>query len=94
MDFLAVVDAPISKQDHIEAVLDGLNEEYTSFITIVISRSDLFSIDELEVLLMAKKGLKERFNKRNLGPVQANMAQTRVIKKCKSKKLTLCKKTK
>ena len=76
VDSLAAVGSPISEDDHIEAILDGLNEEYSSFITTVISRSNPFSVDELEALLMAQEELIERFKKTEIGPVQAHIAQS------------------
>ena len=75
IDSLAAVKSPISTEDHIEAILDGLSEEYSSFITTVISRSNPFTIDELEALLMAQEEILERFKKTDLGPIQANVAQ-------------------
>ena len=54
VDTLAVVGSPISTEEHIEVILDGLNEDYSAFITIIMSRIQPFSIPELETLLMAQ----------------------------------------
>ena len=72
---LATVKSPISTEDHIEAILGGLSEEYSSFITTVISRSNPFTVDELEALLMAQEEILKRFKKKDLGPIQANVTQ-------------------
>ena len=52
-NYLAVVGAPISTNDHVEGILDGLNEEYSSLITTVLSRSNPFLVDGSKALLMA-----------------------------------------
>ena len=47
---LDVAGSPISTEHHIEMILDGLNEEYSAFITVVLFRSDPYSfVDEIEV---------------------------------------------
>lgn len=53
VDSLVAVSSPISDEDYVEVILDGLNEDYAPLITVVLSRSDPFSISELEVLLVA-----------------------------------------
>lgn len=65
IDALAAVGVPISTKDHIEVILDGLNEDYGPFITIVLSRKDLFSVDELEVLLITQDEILDLFKKTN-----------------------------
>ena len=60
VDNLAAVGADISTEEHIEAILDGLSEEYDGFITSILSRTDPYSVDDLEVLLLAQE---ERFEK-------------------------------
>ena len=75
MDSLATIGAPVSNDDHIEVILDGLSEEYAPLITIVMSRLQPFSIDELEALLMAQEEMLERFKKADLGLLQANLAR-------------------
>ena len=55
IDALISVGAPVSDSNHVEVILNGLPEEYGPFITIMISRSSLISVGELEALLMAKE---------------------------------------
>ena len=76
VDSLAAIGAPLSVDDYIEVILDGLNEEYGPFITTILSRAIPFTIDELEALLMAQDGMLERFNKSDLSLIQENVAQT------------------
>lgn len=51
---------PISEEDHIDDILDGLPDDYDSFITSITSRLDPYTIDEIESLLLAQE---ERFDK-------------------------------
>ena len=74
VDSLAIVGSPVSVEDHIEVILDGLNEDYASFITTVISRVQPFSVNELEALLMAQEEMLERFKKSKTSLVQANVS--------------------
>jgi len=53
MDILIVVGCPISSEDHIEAILNGLSDDYDSFITFVTSRLDPYTVKDLEALLLA-----------------------------------------
>jgi len=40
VDLLAVIGSPITQEEHIEVILDGLFEDYDNFITSVTSRLD------------------------------------------------------
>ena len=53
VDTLAAIGSPISTEEHIEVILDGLNEDYNAFITTVMSRTQPFSIPKIKALLMA-----------------------------------------
>jgi len=44
VDNLAAVGCPISIEDHIDAILDGLFDEYDSFITSVTSCLDPYTV--------------------------------------------------
>lgn len=46
--------------DYIEAIFDGLPDEYESVITTVISRTDSYTIDEIEALLLAQESRLEK----------------------------------
>ena len=60
---LAAVGSPLSTVDHIDAILDGLFADFDGFITSVLSRSDPYSVDDLEALLLAQKA---QFDKHKL----------------------------
>jgi len=60
VDNLAVVGCPISTEDHIEAILDGLSDEYDPFVTSVTSRLDPYTVDDIEALLLAQKSRIEK----------------------------------
>ncbi|XP_020985779.1 uncharacterized protein LOC110274813 [Arachis duranensis] len=73
VDSLVCVGVAISDANHIEAVLNGLLKEYTSFITIITARSKSVSIEKLEALLIAHEELLEKCKKPN-NLVQAHLA--------------------
>jgi len=56
VDNLPVVGCPISTKDHIEAHLDGLSDEYEPYVTSVTSRLDPYTVEDIEVLLLAQEG--------------------------------------
>jgi len=58
IDSLAAVGSPISIEEHIELILDGLHEECNAFITSVISRTHPYTIEEVEALLLGRTGRK------------------------------------
>jgi len=65
VDQLVVVGCPISTEDHIEVVLDGLSDEYDHpFITSVTSRLDPYTVADIEALLLAQENCIERNNNR------------------------------
>jgi len=47
------IGAPIFTEDHVEAILDGLPEEYDSLVASVLSRVDRYTVEELETLLLS-----------------------------------------
>jgi len=55
VDSLAAIGAPVSIEDQIEAILDGLSEDYDSFVTSIMSRSEPYTINEIEALLLAQE---------------------------------------
>lgn len=64
VDTLTSVGFPISDSEHIQIVFDGLSHEYDSIVTSIISRTDLYSIPEIETLLMT---IEERIVKHKVG---------------------------
>ncbi|KAF1882599.1 hypothetical protein Lal_00002779 [Lupinus albus] len=52
VDALIFIGTPISVSEHIDYILDGLNEEYQSVITSVESQMDLHTVHNLESFLL------------------------------------------
>ena len=75
VDSLAAVGALISIEGHVELILLALTKDYNAFITYIVSRSEPYSVVEIEALLMDQEERIERFRKTGLSFVQANVAQ-------------------
>lgn len=73
----ASVGSPISSTDHIEAILEGLPQEYDGFIVSMTSRKDPYTITDIESLLVAQEERIESHKKdTDLTPtLSANLAQ-------------------
>jgi len=65
VDSLAVAGSPISIEEHIEIILYGLPEEYDAFITSITSRTDPYTVEEVEALLLAQEERLERYRNNN-----------------------------
>jgi len=74
VDSLAAIGSAISNDDHIEAILDGLPEDYDSFVTSVTSRLDPYTIDDIEALLLAQEERFEKHKKADSNLILANTA--------------------
>ena len=55
VDALALVGAPVSVEDHIEVILDGLLSDYDPFVAFVLSRGDPYIVAEIEALLLVQE---------------------------------------
>jgi len=55
VDSLAAIGAPVSIEDQIEAIVDGLSEDYDPFVASIMSRSEPYTINEIEALLLAQE---------------------------------------
>ena len=53
VDSLAAIGSPLSDADHIEAILDGLPDDYDGFVTSILSRTEPYTIEEIEAFLLA-----------------------------------------
>lgn len=60
-DALVATGDSISEQDQIDAILEGLPEEYGPFIMMIYSRSDSPSVTDIESLLMVQEAQLEKF---------------------------------
>lgn len=64
------------QQEQIEAILDGLSEEYGPFIMMIYSRVDNPSVDDIESLLLMQEAQLEKFKSDlSTGTVSVNVAQ-------------------
>jgi len=73
VDTLVALGASISSEDHIDVILDGLSDDYDHFITIITSKTNPYTVDEIEVVLLAQE---ERLGKHKLTQsyvIQANI---------------------
>ena len=66
VDLLALVGVNLSVKDHIDAITDGLLSEYDTFFLTINSRTEDYSIEEIESLLLAQEARIEKHNKRLL----------------------------
>lgn len=83
VDRLASVGHTTSESDHIEFILNGLLESYDTFIVSVNSRSESYSIEEIESLLLAQEMRIEKYTKEldsNTGSLNA-VTHANMIKK-------------
>ena len=53
VDTLASIGHTLSPQDHIEAIFNGLSKDYDVFITSVNTRTESYSVAEIEALLLS-----------------------------------------
>lgn len=81
IDSLFSVGASISEPDHIEAILEGLPEEYNSFIVSVTSRSDPYTVNQIENLLLAQEERLDKYKKDSNPTLSANLAQSSAASK-------------
>lgn len=63
VDRLASVSHIVSSSYHIDAIFNGLSEEYDTFIISVNSRTEDYTVEETEALLLAQKGRIEKHSK-------------------------------
>jgi len=66
---LTTIGKIVSNSEHLDLSLDGLPNEYESYISLVTSRYDLFTVDEVETLLLAREVRIGRSRKRALGSI-------------------------
>lgn len=72
----------VSDQEHINAIVDGLPEEYNSFVLMIYSRLDSPSIEEVESILMMQEAQFEKYRQELTNPsVSANLAQSELPSK-------------
>lgn len=60
VDHLALVDNKLSNREHTNAIVDGLNLDYETFVLSIDTRKEPFTVDEIESLLLAQEARIER----------------------------------
>lgn len=75
-DSLIATGECVSEQDQVDAILEGLPEEYNSFIMMMYARTDPMTVTDVESLLLVQESQFEKF-KTELTPnsVSVNVAQ-------------------
>lgn len=63
IDKLASAGHQLTYTDHIEAIFNGLPEEYDTFVISVSSRAEIYSVEEIESLLLAQEARIEKHSK-------------------------------
>ena len=53
MDNLASIGALVNEEDHVDAILDGLLEDYFALVTVITSKTEPCFVSQVEALLMA-----------------------------------------
>ena len=74
VDSLASVGHILTDKDHIDAILDGLTDEYDAFITSILARSESYTIEEVESMIMAQEARIEKNAKSLDSTPSANFA--------------------
>lgn len=55
VDSLKEIGDSVSENENIDAIIEGLYEEYNSLVMLIYSRSDTLSVDDNEALLMVQE---------------------------------------
>nr|KYP67992.1 hypothetical protein KK1_021609 [Cajanus cajan] len=75
VDALVFVGESISQQEHVNVVLRGLSQDYSSIISIIESKLETPSIEEVEVLLLACEMRVLKYKKTNFIRSTINLTQ-------------------
>lgn len=76
-DSLLAIGDPISEQDHIDIILDGLPEEYNSFVKMVYGRPGVMTISDIEALLLVQEAQLDKFRQElAISNASVNVAQS------------------
>nr|KYP45414.1 Retrovirus-related Pol polyprotein from transposon TNT 1-94 [Cajanus cajan] len=76
VDTLAAIGSPLDIAEHIDAIFDGLPEDYDPFTTSVLTRTDEYTVEQIEALPMAQEEQLEKHKRNDSTPLQANMTQS------------------
>ncbi|XP_020238405.1 uncharacterized protein LOC109817540 isoform X2 [Cajanus cajan] len=76
VDALASVGESVSQQEHVDVILEGLSQDYSSVISVIESKFDTPSIEEVEALLLAHEMRTQKYKKKLLSESAAvNLTQ-------------------
>nr|KYP44225.1 hypothetical protein KK1_034289 [Cajanus cajan] len=75
VDTLAAIGSPLDTTEHIDAIFDGLPEEYDPFVTSVLTRTEDYTVEQIEALLMAHEERLEKHKRSDSASPQVNLAQ-------------------
>nr|KYP40441.1 Inositol hexakisphosphate and diphosphoinositol-pentakisphosphate kinase [Cajanus cajan] len=64
VDALTAIGDSVSAKEHLDIILEGLLEEYESTVSLISSRFDMLSIDEVETLLLGHESCLDKFKKK------------------------------
>jgi histone deacetylase 1/2 len=74
---LIAVGDNVTEREQIDAILDGLPEDFNSFVMMMYSKTDEFAVEDLEALLLLQEAQFDKFRQELATPaVSANIAQT------------------
>lgn len=81
VDAIVTIGEPVTDNKHIDAILDGLPNEYDNFVMNVTMRNESYTIAEVEALLMNQEEMIEKHkrtieNSNNNQVITANVAQS------------------
>ncbi|XLR54392.1 hypothetical protein S83_005064 [Arachis hypogaea] len=75
-DSLAALGSPLTTEEHKEALLEGLSEEYQMILTTVNTKPELYSLCEVETIIMSYDDMLDKFRRSTNPMVQANFTQS------------------
>ncbi|MCI52515.1 retrovirus-related pol polyprotein from transposon TNT 1-94, partial [Trifolium medium] len=76
---LIAVGDVVSEQEQVDAILEGLPEDFNSFVMMVYSRFETPTVEDVEALLLLQDVQFEKFRQELANPsVSANIAHTEV----------------
>ncbi|XP_057430184.1 uncharacterized protein LOC130723231 [Lotus japonicus] len=75
---LTSIGEPVLFRDHLEAIFDGLPDEYSALMTVIYSRDTFFTISEVEAMVIAHEARFERMKKKQHADSTASVFLTQV----------------
>lgn len=76
VETLGAICSPLTDEEHIDAIFDGLPDEYDGLITLCLTRSEPFTVPQIEASLMHQEERLERHKQRDTTPIQAHIVHS------------------